>query len=67
MLFVKDTFKTDLELNKFFESHRDIRIIKFIIAGGEFHLIYTKDRRLDGTDHLSERRPPIGQRGRVRG
>jgi len=67
MLFVKDTFKTDAALNKFFESHQKIRIIKFIIASGEFHLIYTMDPRLEGTDHLNDRRQPIGPARRPHG
>ena len=56
MLFNKVTHKTDDELNDFFRRHQDIRIVKFIIASGQYHMIYTKDTRFEGLDHLNNHR-----------
>ena len=50
--FYKVTCKNDDEVNKFFEDHPGIAIIKFVIARGEQHIIYAMDWKYYGKQHL---------------
>jgi hypothetical protein len=46
----KHTFKTDDEVNRFFQSNKDAYLIKLIVCGGEQHLVIS--RNSNGRDHL---------------
>ena len=46
----KHTFKTDDEVNRFFQNNRDAYLIKLIVCGGEQHLVISRSDT--GRNHL---------------
>jgi hypothetical protein len=51
----KHTFKTDAEVNSFFQRNKDAYLIKLIVCGGEQHLVIS--RNSNGRDHLPSNTP----------
>jgi hypothetical protein len=51
----KHTFKTDAEVNSFFQNNKDAYLIKLIVCGGEQHLVISRGN--NGRDHLPANTP----------
>ena len=51
----KHTFKTDDEVNRFFQNNRDAYLIKLIVCGGEQHLVISRSDT--GRNHLPSNVP----------
>lgn len=51
----KHTFKTDAEVNSFFQNNKDAYLIKLIVCGGEQHLVISRSN--GGREHLSSNTP----------